>query len=90
MKIYNEVHSSFNPPAIEITTDKVYIPSNINNLTFIDGDRSMSYYEYTITEYTKDEYLTLLSERNANLQQELLDTQSALCDVYELLEGGLE
>ena len=90
MKIYEQIHSSVNPPEIEITTDKVYLYSNIQNLVFIDGGRSMNYYEYTITEYTKDEYLTLLSQRNANLQQELLDTQSALCDVYELLEGGLE
>ncbi len=88
MKIYEPVHSAVKPLDIEITLDKVYLASNISIIQLADGDLPTSCYEFKITEYTKDEYLNLLAEKNTALQQELLDTQSALCDVYELLEGG--
>ena len=37
--------------------------------------------------YTKDEYIKLMAEKNAELESQLTDTQLALCDVYEMIGG---
>lgn len=35
--------------------------------------------------YDKDEYITLLSERNSSLEQQTTDLQMAIVDVYEMM-----
>lgn len=40
-----------------------------------------------MVQYTKDEYLALMDEKNAALEEQLTDTQFALCDVYEMIGG---
>ena len=37
--------------------------------------------------YDKDEYIVILSEKNAGLEQEATDLQIALVDVYEMAMG---
>lgn len=44
-------------------------------------------YEFSQTQYTKDEYIKLMSEQNKNLEDKLTDTQLAICEVYELVGG---
>lgn len=39
----------------------------------------------TETEYTKDEYIQMVSDRNSTLEDELTGTQVALTEMYELL-----
>lgn len=39
----------------------------------------------TETEYTKDEYIQMVSDKNSSLEDELTSTQIALTEVYELL-----
>ena len=39
----------------------------------------------TETEYTKDEYIQMVSDKNSALEEELTNTQIALTEVYELL-----
>ena len=40
---------------------------------------------YVFGTITKDEYIKLISEKNAQLESRVIDTQLALCEVYELL-----
>jgi len=40
-------------------------------------------YSYDYIGYSKDEYLMKLAKENNNLQQELIDTQLALVELYE-------
>ena len=87
---YGKVYSTNLPLEIEVTNDMVFLAKNINAYTKIIEDHAVSGYEYDYIGYTKNEYISLLSQQNQQLQNELLDTQSALCDVYELLEGGIE
>lgn len=83
MKVYNKVHSIARPLDIEITANAVYVASNITPYEEeIDG-RIISGYEYTCTDYTKDEYLVKLAQENVNLKQQILDTQLALTEIYE-------
>ena len=65
-----------------IGIDTVYVHSNIKQVETDDGSEI---YEYNEMQYTKDEYIHLLSEKNTSLEKEITSTQLALCDVYELL-----
>lgn len=42
-------------------------------------------YQYHEIQYDKDEYIKLMSEKNKSLENQLTDTQLALCEVYELM-----
>ena len=42
-------------------------------------------FEYNLIQYDKDEYISLIDDKNASLEQQMTDTQLALCDVYEML-----
>lgn len=80
---HGKVQSTTRPENIEITSNKVFIATNVHTIQYGDLDDLKTCYEYTYVEYTKDEYLL-------QLIQQTEDTQMALCEVYEMLEGGLE
>ena len=42
-------------------------------------------YEFTLTEYEKDEYIKLQAEKNESLGKQVTDTQVALTEVYEMI-----
>ena len=44
-------------------------------------------YEFNQIQYSKDEYIKLVDERNKALENELTDTQIALCDIFEMIGG---
>lgn len=85
---YGKVKSTAMPQEIEITETKVFLASNVHEYEVKIDDHVLAGYEYEYVEYDKNEYLQLLAAKNTALQDELLDTQAALCDVYELV-GGL-
>lgn len=78
-----KVRSKVRPQEIEITSDKVAIASNITPYREEFDDRIMEGYEYDCEIITKDEYLLRLAHENAELRQEILDTQLALVELYE-------
>ncbi len=87
---YGHTYSDIEPPKVDVQQTMVFVAENIQPYTkVIDEDHTMKGYEFDYYGYTKDEYIHKMDEDNANLQTELLDTQSALCDVYEML-GGME
>ena len=74
MKVYENTYSLIEPPAIEITNSKVFIASNIEQVTREYEDTSEQCYCYTLTEYDKNEYIILLAQNTADiaaLQEEL-------------------
>lgn len=80
---YGKTQSAVMPEAVEIRESKVFLASNIEAVEQdIDGV-SVTMYEFDYTEYDKDEYIRAL-------EAELTETQLALCDVYELISGGVE
>lgn len=74
MKIYSPTYSSVAPQEIEITETKVFVASNIQQITRNIEDREEQCYSYTLTEYTKDEYILNI----AALQEELQATKILL------------
>lgn len=87
---YQKTYSDTQPQEIEITDTMVFIAKNIKQYSKVIDEHEVMGYEYDCIAYTKNEYIQLLAEQNNLLKEELLDTQIALCDVYELLEGGIE
>lgn len=74
MKIYNPTYATIEPPSIDITSTKVFIASDVKEVEREIEDEIIHCYEYTLTEYDKDEYLALLSQNQqdiAALQEEL-------------------
>ena len=87
MTNYGIQYSAVKPQPIEITNTAVFIASNVKPYSEdIDG-RHIEGYKYNCISYTKDEYILLLANKNAQLEQDILDTQLALCDLYESIGG---
>ena len=61
-----------------IGKDTVYVHTDI-----VEVEEGL--FQYHEVQYTKDEYIKLMSEQNKALEMQLTDTQLALCEVYELL-----
>ena len=78
-----KVRSSVRPEDITITANSVLVASNITPYEEVIYDKVQSGFEYDCTEYTKDEYLIKLARENAQLKQDILDTQMALVELYE-------
>ena len=73
-----------------IGKDTVYVHTDITEVTEPDpitGEVPKDLYTYKEIQYTKDEYTLMMSEKNDRLNEQLLETQEALCNVYELLDG---
>ena len=79
MTKYNEVRSTVKPDAVKIDEYSVWVAEDIRQT---GGE-----WVYTLTQYEKDEYIKLMVDKNAALEEQLTDTQLALCDVYEMIGG---
>ena len=74
--------------ALIIGKDKVYVHSNIVKIEKeLHGKTVDDLYSYNEGQYDKDEYIALMAEENAKLNENLTDTQIALCEVYEMIGG---
>lgn len=84
---YGRQRSTVKPLELELTETKVFVASNITPVNEPDtGDQpGFTGYEFGLVEYDKDEYIKLQAENNAALEQQMTDTQLALCEVYELM-----
>ena len=75
------------PLDVEITATKVFVAQDIQPVTEDHGEETFEGFSFTLIEYDKDEYIRMMSDKNESLEQELTNTQMALCDVYELIGG---
>ena len=68
-----------------VNKDTVYVHTNIVQATDEDGNVIDDLYVYDEVQYTKDEYIKLISDKNETLEKEVTETQLALCELYESL-----
>lgn len=68
-----------------VNKDTVYVHTNIVQATDEDGNVIDGLYVYDEVQYTKDEYIKLISDKNETLEKEVTETQLALCELYESL-----
>lgn len=87
MKQYGTQRSTVKPEDVEITESKVFSYEDITEIKVKnpESDGEVTMYEFTLTEYDKDEYIKIQAEKNASLEEQMTQTQVALCDVYEML-----
>lgn len=65
---------------IFIDIANVYIRNNIKKL-------ENGLYQYDEIQYTKDEYIELLSKEKDELEKQLTDSQLAITEIFELVGG---
>ena len=87
MKQYGTQRSTVKPEDVEITESRVFSYEDITEIKVKnpESDDEVTMYEFTLTEYDKDEYIRIQAEKNASLEGQMTQTQVALCDVYEML-----
>ena len=74
MKFYENTYSMNKPPEIETTATKVFVASNIKEVSKEIEETNVNCFSYTLVEYDKDEYLDILFKQQtdiAALQEEL-------------------
>ena len=81
------VKSAVRPEEKVIDDYSVWLASDITENTISDDDGERTEFEYHLIQYTKDEYIKLIDEKNVTLEEQLTDRQLALCDVYEMIGG---
>ena len=79
MKDYGIVQSAVKPEEKVVDEYSVWVNTNITE--------TAGGWVYYMVQYSKDEYLALMDEKKAALEEQLTDTQLALCDVYEMIGG---
>lgn len=85
MKDYGLTRSTVEPQAVDIKDTKVFTATNIEQVAVTTNEGDVQEYQFNLMEYDKDEYIRMMSEKNDDLEQQVTDTQLALCDVYEML-----
>lgn len=68
MKIYSPTYSLNPPQEMEITETKVFIAKDIQQVNRQFEDTTEQCYSYTLTEYDKDEYLTLMLQQQSDIE----------------------
>ncbi len=88
MKLIGTVQgNSEQAKALVIGKDTVYVHTDIVPVEK-DGKIVEDLFRYTEVQYSKDEYIELMAQQNEQLGNDLLDTQLALCEIYETIGGA--
>lgn len=82
---HGTVRSSDRPERVDIKETLVLTAEDIREIEVTDDQGTHTEYEFTLTEYSKDEYIKLMAEHSESLEFQLTDAQLALCDIYEAL-----
>lgn len=87
MKQYGTQRSTVKPEDVEITESKVFTYENITKIKVKnpESDDEVTMYEFTLTEYDKDEYIRIQAEKNASLEEQMTQAQEAMCEIYEMM-----
>lgn len=87
MKKYGKVRSTKQPEQKVIDDYSVWIAENITPATEAGTDEQPGFtgYEYDLTQYTKDEYIKMIDDRNASLEDQMTQAQEAMCEIYEMM-----
>lgn len=87
MKQYGTQKSTVKPEDVEITESKVFTYENITEIKVKnpESDDEVTMYEFTLTEYDKDEYIRIQAEKNASLEEQMTQAQEAMCEIYEMM-----
>lgn len=80
------IRSTVKPEPKEIDAYSVWINTNIREIQVQnEEDDAHIEYEFDQVQYSKDEYIKMIDDKNTELEATITDTQLALVDVYEMI-----
>lgn len=80
------VRSTVKPEPKEIDAYSVWINTDIREIQVQNEEEDThTEYEFNQIQYSKDEYIKMIDDKNAELEATITDTQLALVDVYEMI-----
>lgn len=82
---HGKVRSTVKPEAKVIDEYSVWINTEIQEVEVNFGDNIHTEYEFNQIRYSKNEYIEMIDNRNAQLESQVTDTQLALVEVYEMI-----
>lgn len=87
MKEYGKVRSTQKPEKKVIDDFSVWVANNIIPVTEAGTDEQPAFdgYEYDLIQYDKDEYINMIDDKNAALEDQMTQAQEAMCDLYEMI-----
>lgn len=87
MKEYGKVHSTKQPKQKVIDDYSVWVVSNITPVSEPGTDEIPGFegYEYDLTQYSKDEYIKMIDDKNTSLDEQITQAQEAMCEIYEMM-----
>jgi hypothetical protein len=84
---YGKVRSTIKPESVVIDDYSVWENTNIEAVSENVGtEAEFNGFEYNMVQYDKNEYILKQAQANAELSDQLTETQLALCDVYEMIQ----
>lgn len=84
---YGTVRSMVEPEAKVVDEFSVWVNTDIVPVREGEGDEVFIGFKFRQVQYSKDEYIKMIDEKNAYLESQATDLQLALCDVYEMIGG---
>lgn len=80
------IRSTVKPEPKEIDAYSVWINTDIREIQVqYEEDDTHIEYEFNQIQYSKDEYIKMIDDKNTELEAAITDTQLALVDVYEMI-----
>lgn len=80
------VRSIVKPEPKEIDEYSVWINTGIREIQVQNEEENTHIeYEFNQVQYSKDEYIKMIDDKNTELEATITDTQLALVDVYEMI-----
>lgn len=84
---YGKVKSTIKPESVVIDDYSVWENTSIEAVSENVGtETEFNGFEYNMVQYDKNEYILKQAQANAELSDQLTETQLALCDVYEMIQ----
>lgn len=84
---YGKVRSTIKPESVVIDDYSVWENTSIEAVSENVGtETEFNGFEYNMVQYDKNEYILKQAQANAELSNQLTETQLALCDVYEMIQ----
>lgn len=84
---YGKVRSTIKPESVVIDDHSVWENTSIEAVSENVGtETEFNGFEYNMVQYDKNEYILKQAQANAELSDQLTETQLALCDVYEMIQ----
>ncbi len=87
MKDYGIVRSAVRPEPVKVDEYSVWKHSDIHEISEnVGGENEFVGYEYRMVRYDKNEFIKMQISESAELEEQITNTQLALCELCETME----